>query len=260
MKDTSGPPSSGSSTPADRLPSWANRWPLRTDLPGWTLYRLIWKLRDTPSGRQIFALRASAPRTSGSASGGAQTAGWPTPIVNDTTGSTHCYGPKRADGTRPEFLKLPGMVALAGWPTPTTRDHKDGANPDVNVPLNALLGRQVWLAGWPTSATNLETADAAQREFVRNSNGGGGLSKLTVVCHLATTEGPARFTASGEMLTGSTAGMGSGGRLSPDHSRWLMGYPPEWSRCAPATSPTALERSRRSATPSSPKLPPSSSG
>jgi hypothetical protein len=39
---------------------------------------------------------------------------------------------------------------MAGWPTTTTRDWKDGGNPDVNVPLNALLGRVVWLAGWPT--------------------------------------------------------------------------------------------------------------
>ena len=41
-------------------------------------------------------------------------------------------------------------TGLQGWPTPTTRDWKDGGNPDVNVPLNALLGRVAWLAGWPT--------------------------------------------------------------------------------------------------------------
>lgn len=37
----------------------------------------------------------------------------------------------------------------SAWPTPTTRDWKDGAQCD-NVPINALLGRAVWLAGWPT--------------------------------------------------------------------------------------------------------------
>lgn len=36
-----------------------------------------------------------------------------------------------------------------GWATPTTRDHKDGSS-DGTVPINGLLGRQVWQAGWST--------------------------------------------------------------------------------------------------------------
>jgi hypothetical protein len=44
---------------------------------------------------------------------------------------------------------------------------------------------------------------------------------------------PARLTASGELLTGFYAGTKSGGQLSPEHSRWLMGYPPAWANSAP---------------------------
>ena len=46
--------------------------------------------------------------------------------------------------------------------------------------------------------------------------------------------GPARLTATGELLTGSDAGMESGGQLHPAHSLWLQLGPwsTVWARCA----------------------------
>ena len=43
------------------------------------------------------------------------------------------------------------VMLIAGGATPTQRDHKDGASTLENVPLNALLGRQVSL--YPISST-----------------------------------------------------------------------------------------------------------
>ena len=139
---------------------------------------------------------------------------------------------------------LMDFVMLAGWPTPTTRDWKDGGNPDVNVPINALLGRTVWLAGWPTTSCN---NDRAARPVVMTREDGSKnqqrLQDFAAIC------GPARLTASGDLLTGSDAGMANGGQLNPEHSRWLMGLPPVWDDCAVTAMDLLPQKRRRSSKP-----------
>ena len=125
---------------------------------------------------------------------------------------------------------------FTGGPTPTTRDWKDGGNPGVNVPLNGLLGRVFWLAGWPTTRANDGTGD----KIPPGRQGGIALKQAVQLC------GPARLTASGEMLTGSDAGMESGGQLNPEHSRWLMGLPPEWGSCVSTAMQSLRPKQRRS--------------
>ena len=143
-------PSTGNSSPSAALTlPLANRLRARLVGRGSPLYVLTWKVWDMPSGEPIFALRGSAHRICVNGSGGAP---WPTPLVNDELGSDYCYGPKRKDGTRDIFWKLPGAAKLAAWPTPTTRDHKDGASAGT-VPTNGLLGRVVWTAASGTDAT-----------------------------------------------------------------------------------------------------------
>jgi len=209
-----------------------------------------------PSGPPICALRASARRTSDSASIGA--VGWATPVSNDSTGSTHCYGPKRQDGTRPHFLKLPGEAALAGWSTPDASvfEAKDLERLQARRAeckertgngngFGLTLGQAApLLTGWATPAAR-DFRHANAKPWSERGGGAKGEQLPNQVKHLPDLEGPARLTGDGLLLTGSDAGMSDGGQLSPHMSGWLMGFPRAWCEAAEGI---CLPRGRRSPT------------
>ncbi len=186
----------------------------------------------------------------------AQLASWPTPCSQD--------GPK--GGPSQGADRLPAAAALSGWPTTTTtRDWKDTpgmalTRPDGRSRLDQLP-RVAAVAGWPTpmagtpaqngnnEAGNTDSSrktvalvgwttpqahDTSGRSKTQKAKHGTkhGCACLVRDVDLIDLEGPARLTVFGQMLTGSSAGMESGGQLNPAHSRWLMGYPIEWDRCA----------------------------
>jgi hypothetical protein len=208
MSDTYGPPSFISLKASDRLLLWESRLRAQMDSLGSTLYRLTWKARTTPAGRRICALRASALRTSGSGC-----TGWVSPTAQDGTRGSK---PPRPHDTG---VPLSQQVTYAGWPTPVAND--DNKSPEAHLAMKKRMGERDGSGANRTAITSLQV--------------------------MAKTTGPARLTASGQMLTGSDARMESGGPLSPEHARWLMGFPPEWASCAP----TETLSSRRSRQPSS---------
>jgi len=195
------------SLPSENLRSFlASKLQAVTATLGSTLFKLTWKQQVTPLGRSFSLLRASVRRTDATGF-----SSWPTPTSNNGTG----VGTSGREGG----LNLQSAAQLSGWQTPTcpsrTADgHQAGNNRYVTSVTDAL-------APWSTPRAN-------KRGFL-DSHG--------------SDERPADI---GLMPIGYRARAESGGPLNPEHSRWLMGLPAEWTSCAPLETRSALKSPKRS--------------
>jgi len=116
-----------------------NRLHQKTSTLGSILFKMTWRPWLTPSGRYRFRRRTLGRQISVNGY-----IGWPTPIAQDFTGSTHCYSGTRPDGSKRIAMKLPGAarahaygILPNGRPAPT----------EIGVRLNPELPR--WLMGLP---------------------------------------------------------------------------------------------------------------
>ena len=253
---TSGLNSSASSRSVALTLSLESRLQAKTRELGSTLYKMTWKEKTTPSGRRLPWLVASGLRTKDSESTGldrwatpqardyrsgaskrfihpdrsndlndqVQLTPWPTPDASER-------GPRKADLIRGSQVirrgsgQVRGMdiqtaATLASWATPRSVEagHSTG-NPARAMDKKSRIEDQVFLASWATPTT---------RDHKDGKSDGTAPTNSLLGREVWHAKSAARLTASGEMLTGSDAEMESGGQLNPEHSRWLMGLPPEW--------------------------------
>lgn len=124
------------------------------------------------------------------------------------------------------------LVPLTNWPTPTANNGTAAGTSCRQGGMN--LQTATTIAAWPTpTASDYKGSGQA---VIRKDGKNRTFNRLDYATEQGISQ-PVRITDSGQILTCSDAGMESSGQLNPAHSRWLMGYPPEWDACAVMAMP-----------------------
>jgi hypothetical protein len=171
----------------------------------------------------------------------ANLAAWATPAERDYRTANLKSFEERGGGKKREQLQNQ-VKMLAAWPTPmagspATENYNETGNNDSSR-------KTVALASWPSPTT----PSGGQRWPEGTSATGlrpNGTKATVNLEQVANLSGPVRLTASGEVLTGSDAGMESSGQLNPSMSGWLMGAPHQWDLFAIRAAATLKQRKKK---------------
>jgi hypothetical protein len=147
---TSGLSGSGSSASRALSESLASR--LAARLPGSTLFLETWKIKSTPSGRQLWAHTASPRRTSGSGS-----TGWLSPTKDDAGREGSQEWAERWANIPTCQQRLRTQVRMADgqapWPTPVAND--DNKSVEAHLAMKKRMGERDGTGANRTAITSL---------------------------------------------------------------------------------------------------------
>lgn len=212
---------SGSSSSAALQRSLESRLRAGLASTGSTLFVMTWRDAVTPSGHRICALRASAPRTSDSAS-----TSWPTPVKEDARSSArHGYMIEGNQGTT-----LLDAARLAGWATPVATELGNTlesyqamkanmtSGPRSAITHPSLQAQLVVEAGWATpKASEAGGAPDPEKFLARKQRARPGSVALTELSLQAQTAGWSTPTASDGKIASQ-----------PGQRRNSLGDPAHW--------------------------------
>ena len=254
MSDTYGPLFTHSSPSANLQSSLESRLRQSLGESGSPLYALTWRHWDMPAGERICALRASARPISGSAF-----FGWRTPTAHIATGMPPETTLRKIEEGHSRNVQLEDQVRLAGWPTPNALTNNDTDSKwqerreklrlkygNNGFGLNLSMAAQ--LVGWATPRKSANSPDYGKENTAKLEDqsfailtGWDTPTAADTHGHKYTLDGKTkkrRLTKTGligenPFLCHVQMANGVRFRLNPNFSRWLMGFPHQWTSTAP---------------------------